>query len=181
MNRYAALLRGINIGPHKKVDMKQLQKLLEGNGYTNVKTLLNSGNVVFDSENNDAGELKQHLETIIAEHFGFNVPVIIRTKEQLQDLIALDPFKGITVTPATRLYITFLPVKPAADMREPYDSAGGNFAVLQVTDGEVISVLTLTPNSGSPDMMKAVEGKFSKLVTTRNWNTVEKLARLVNQ
>lgn len=174
--RYVALLRGINVGGNKKVPMADLKKLLEKSGYLNVKTLLASGNVLLETQETSVLALRKKLESLLEQKFGFTVPVIIRTLDQIRAIIQLDPFKKISVRPETRLYVTFLSEKPKTSLRIPYESPEKDCRILQVADGEVFSVFTVTKDYGSTDGMKIIEREFGKNVTTRNWNTVMKLA-----
>ncbi len=174
MTKYVAFLRGINVGGKKKVPMSDLKKTFESLGFQNVKTLLNSGNIVFEGEKADS----QTIETKLKSQFGFDIPVIIRTHEELQKLIDTNPFKGIKLTPETRLYVTFLSTKPESTLKIPYMSPDKNLRILKVTDGEIISVLTLSPKFGTTEAMKMLEKEFGKTVTTRNWNTILKLISL---
>lgn len=177
MVKYVAFLRGINVGGHKKIKMDDLRAAFASWGFTNIKTLLASGNVLFDSKKANSHALKQILEKNIAATFGFEVPVILRTLEEIQDLADADPFKGIKVTPQTRLYATFLSEKPTSKLKIPYTSPEKDFTIVQVTNGEVLSVLTLTPNRGTIEAMAILEKEFGKNITTRNWNTVIKVLK----
>ncbi len=172
---YVALLRGINVGGNKKVPMALLKKMLEKMGYTNVKTLLASGNAVFETTERDAEQIRSSCEKQFEKTFGFTSSFIIRKISDIVALAKADPFKGITVAPDIRLYITFLPGKPKSTLKIPYTSPEGDFRILKVTTGEVMSVLDLSKGSGTVDAMKIVEKEFGKEVTTRNWNTVLKL------
>lgn len=181
MTKHIAFLRGINVGGKKKVPMSDLKKTFEGLGFQNVKTLLKSGNVIFEGSKANS----QTIETKLKSKFGFDIPVIMRTHEEITKLINLDPFKGITLTPDTRLYVTFLNTKPASKLKILYESADKNFKILKVTNGEVISVLSLSPKFGTTEAMKILEKKFGsprgetgKNVTMRNWNTIKKLHSL---
>ncbi len=176
MTTFVALLRGINVGGNKKVPMADLKKLLTKLGFENVSTLLNSGNASFDAKISDAKKLTLQLEKALQDFFGFPIPVIVRTKKELEALKKADPFKGIKVTADTRLYVTFLTEKPTSKLKIPYVSPGKEFRILQVTSGEVLSVLNVK-DMGSVDAMAIVEKEFGKNVTTRNWNTVEKLLK----
>ncbi len=175
MNPYVALLRGINVGGNKKVPMADLKKLLEKTGYKNVKTLLASGNVVFDSDEKSIAKLRQSLESLIARKFGFPVPVILRTRDDLKKIDASAPFKGIAVTPETRLYVTFLGNPHKSALNGPYKDPKFEFRITRVTSGEVFSVLIVNGDRGTVDAMGFIEKEFGKDVTTRNWNTVQKL------
>lgn len=176
MTSYVALLRGINVGGNKKVPMADLKKVLETMGYKNVKTLLASGNVLFDSSEKKPATLRKDIEAALEKKFGFTVPTIIRTKDEIEKLIKTDPFAGIKVTPETRLYITFRgePIKKHS-IKIPYKDPEFEYQITKVTDGEVCSYLTVSGDRGSVDAMGILEKEFSKNVTTRNWNTVLKL------
>jgi uncharacterized protein (DUF1697 family) len=180
MPTYIALLRGINVGGNKKVSMADLKKALEKAGYSNVKTLLNSGNVVLDADENKPAVVRKDLEALLEKTFKFPVPVLVRTYEELEALEASKPFKGIPVTKDTRLYITFLSdgSKPKGGIKIPYRSPDADFRILSASKREVISVFVLSPGINTPKAMEALEKEWGKDVTTRNWNTVQKLLAL---
>jgi uncharacterized protein (DUF1697 family) len=177
MTGFIALLRGINVGGNKKVPMAMLKKALEKAGYENVKTLLASGNVTFEAGKKTPEVLRKELEALLQKTFGFSIPTLVRTQEQIDALLKSNPFKGVPVTKETRLYVTFLSEKPTTKLKIPYTSPEGNFRILRVTEGEVCSVLTITAKAGTVDVMKILEQEFGKNVTTRNWNTVQKLGK----
>lgn len=149
--------------------------MLERMKFTNVKTLLASGNVLFDSEETERKKLKKIIEEQLEETFGFPVPTLIRTLAELEKLKKSDLFQGIRVTPETRLYVTFLSEKSTSTLKIPYVSPDGNYKILRVSDTEICSVLTVTKNHGSIDVMSILEREFGRQITTRNWNTVWKL------
>lgn len=84
MKTYVALLRGINVGGNSKVDMKQLKVSFEKMGHFNVRTLINSGNVIFDSERTDIAQLNQEIMMNLTLIFGFQIPTVLRDKETLK-------------------------------------------------------------------------------------------------
>ena len=173
--RFVALLRGINVGGNKKVPMADLKSMLEKMKFGNVEALLASGNVLFDSEENDVKTLRKQIETQLEKTFSFPVPTLIRTFAELEKLKKSDPFKNIRVTPETRLYVTFLSEKPTSTLKIPYVSPDGNYTIIRVSDSEICSVLTVTKDHGTIDAMSILEKEFGKQITTRNWNTVEKM------
>ena len=177
MQKYVAFLRGINVGGNKKVPMADLKKVLEKIGLQNVKTLLASGNVVFESNSNKIEELQVSISTAIEKAFKFPVPLLLRSFSVIQELIALDPFKKIIVTPQTRLYVTFLTERVKDKAASSYVSSDNSFAIISKTKSEVFSVLDLSI-TGTPEAMNALEKEFGKEVTTRNWNTILKIVSL---
>lgn len=174
--QYVAFLRGINVGGHSKVAMSELKDLFEKLEYSHVKTLLNSGNVVFETREVGAERIKNTIEEALSEKLGFSVKVVVRTLQDIQKLIASEPFKGIEVTPATRLYITFLATKAMSSLHIPYESKEKDYRILKVTETEVVSVLTVSEKRGTTEAMGILEKEFGKEITTRNWNTVVKVA-----
>jgi uncharacterized protein (DUF1697 family) len=176
--RYIALLRGINVGGNKKIKMAELRELLTSLGFEHVKTVLASGNAAWDVEGDDTAAMQTTIEQAIEAAFGFSVSVIVMPREQIERLVACDPFKDVQVTNDTRLYVTFLPAPTKAHLEIPYHAPAQDFAILSVTDTEVCSVLTLSPTSRTVDSMSILEQEFGKNITTRNWNTVVKLADL---
>lgn len=177
-NRYLVFLRGVNVGG-VKVLMADLNKALTKAGFKNVKTLLASGNVALDAADTTTAKLKTDVEAVLKKTFDRDISVVIQSAEQIHELIASNPFKGIKVTAETRLYISFLPEPTISkNLKIPYKSDDGNFRILKVTPSEIISVLVVTPDRGSVDLMSILEKEYSKKITTRNWNTVLKCGEL---
>ena len=129
---YAAFLRGINLGGHKQIRMEALKKLFESMGFEGVRTLLNSGNVLFQAGGSPTKTLGDKIEKEIEKAFGHKVAVILRTIPEIQDIANSDPFKRVKVTPDTRLYITFLSEKPVANLKVPYESPEKDFKILSI-------------------------------------------------
>ncbi len=176
---YIAFLRGINVGGKRQVKMEDLKKDFESLGFTGVQTLLNSGNVIFSSTETNSTVLTQKIEEKLAKTFGWEIGVILRTSDQIQDLINSDPFKDISITPETRLYVTFLSEKPRSNLKIPHDPPDKSFRIIHLTDSEVCSVVLLSTDKNTTDLMKFLEKEFGKKVTTRNWNTIIKIAEVL--
>jgi uncharacterized protein (DUF1697 family) len=171
---YVVFLRGINVGGNKKVPMAALKKAFEKMGHRNVRTVLNSGNVAFESKEGIPVSAKG-LSAALAKTFGFEIPVLLRTRAQLEKLAKAEPFKGVKLTPETRLYVTFLDGKGKTALKIPYASPDFPFKILKVTSGEVLSVVVLSAKGGTIEAMALLEKEFGKHLTTRNWNTVQKM------
>jgi uncharacterized protein (DUF1697 family) len=171
--RYVALLRGINLGKARQVDMTRLREVLADRGHENVRTHLRSGNVLLDSTLGEK-KLAADLSTAIEEEFGFAVPVVLRTAAELADVVEADPL-GKVVTDPKRYQVTFLPEKPAAKAVSDLPPADvGEYVVrgrelyLWLPDGFMETPMA----SWKWDQLLGVPG------TARNWNTVTKLAEL---
>ncbi len=172
--KYVAFLRGINVGGNHKLKMDELRNAFTSWGFTNVKTILATGNIIFEAQKTSAPELQAKIK----DAFKMDVPIILWTIPEIQKLVKKDPFKGIPVTQQTRLYVTFLSEKSKSKMPIPYTSPEKNFKILQFSDEAIFSVLTLVPYLGTTDAMRIVEKEFGKQITTRNWNTLVKIAEL---
>lgn len=173
MTRYVALLRGINVGKARQVDMPLLREALTALGYADVRTHLRSGNVLLDSALAEE-ELARELAAAIEEHAGFAVPVVLRTATELAGVLARDPL-GERATDPARYSVTFLPAAPAPErVAELPPADGGEYVVdgrelfLWMPDGMARSPLGTWPW----DRLLGVSG------TNRNWNTVTRLAEM---
>ena len=171
---YVAFLRGINVGGHHKVPMAKLRAELEKLDLKQVETLLNSGNILFHAAPEDPEKLRnriaQHLETA----FGFPIPTILRTAASISRLVKQDPFGNVLLTKDTRLYVCFLPVAVDAGLSFPWTSEDNSLEIIGNLDKTVLSVLDLSL-APTPKTMAVLERYFGKDITTRNWNTIQKL------
>lgn len=175
---YAAFLRGINVGG-KTVKMAMLKAALEELGFTEVKTLLASGNVVFNAPKSSTAALTKKIEVQLENTFGFKIEVILRGITEFEEMVAVNPFKKIKVTPHTRLYVTLYAQPVKSGLKIPYISPGKEFRILSVTEKEVFSVLQLSDKVRTVDAMAIIEKEFGKKgATTRNWNTIQKIVAL---
>lgn len=175
--RYVAFLRGINVGGHKKVPMATLRELFSSWGFQNVRTLLNSGNIAFDTGETSPEALVRRLEAGFRDAFGFESKMTVRKTSDLAALIASDPFGAMVPEEGRLLYVTFLPEPSRSSLTLPYKVKGDDFIVLKDTGAEVLSALNRKA-TGSVEAMAFLEKEFGRDVTTRNWNTVLKAAAL---
>jgi len=171
--RYAALLRGINVGKAKQVDMPRLQKVLTARGHEGVRTHLRSGNVLLRSPLREA-DLAADIAAAIAAEFGLDVPVVVRTAEELAAVVAADPLGELRTDPS-RYSVTFLPVAPDDALVAALPPAdGGEYRVL----GRELYLWLPDGMSKSP-MGAWTWGRLLGVAgTNRNWNTVTRLAEL---
>ncbi len=175
MGKFISILRGINVGGSRIVPMKELKSLYEEMGFKNVITYIQSGNVIFEA--NKLSNLPDKIEKKIKEKFQLEVPVIIRSVDEMRNAISANPFikqKGIDIS---KLHITFLaeaPKKTEMENIKKYDYSPDKFIVL---DKEVY---LYCPNGyGTSKLSNSFfENKLKVKATTRNWKTVKKLAEL---
>ncbi|MBK9333619.1 MAG: DUF1697 domain-containing protein [Ignavibacteria bacterium] len=175
--KYSAMLRGINVGGHHKIPMADLRIEFTKLGFTNVSTLLNSGNVLFDTTSGSAEKIEIKIEKRLQDVFGFSVPVILRDAFEIQDIIDLDPFKKIKLTHDLRFYVSFLKEEFKINFKLPHISKDRSFRIINTNKNNVFSVLDLTLGKTTKGM-EELEKLFGKELTTRNWNTVIKIFEL---
>ena len=111
---YVALLRGINVGRHKRIAMADLRELVGSLGHGDVHTHLQSGNVIFSSGRLDVAKLRGEIEAGIASRFGLDVRVLVRTRAELARVVESNPLPGAAADP-TRFLVTFLDPSPTPD------------------------------------------------------------------
>lgn len=172
---YVAFLRGINVGGHHKVPMAELRKVLEGLQFRNVVTLLNSGNIIFGSLSEDPECLEERISEHLEKTFGFPIPTVVKRSETIKELTGNNPFKDIVLTKDIRLYVTFLRNDVEIEIKFPWACDDNSFKILDKTGKIILSVLDLSI-SGTPKAMEVLEKYFGNDITTRNWNTVERIA-----
>lgn len=171
LTRYAAFLRGINSGRNPTIRMATLREACEALGLEQVRTVLNSGNVLFGAETTDVRALEGRLERALEEVLGFFSEAHVRSLEDLRRLVAADPFQGVQTSAETQRYVTLIREAPAA---LTYPVVGKGYTILGCLDDVVYSIVDLSV-AGSPDLMRRLDREFGQSSTTRNWNTLEKV------
>jgi uncharacterized protein (DUF1697 family) len=177
MPRYAALLRGINVGKAKAVAMADLRELLAGLGYEDVQTLLRSGNAVFSAPRAKPEKLERAIETAIDKQLGMDVSCLVRTDAELSAAIAADPF-GERATNGSRYLALFLSKAPDPKLLAAHDPT--ELAPDEIRLGERV-IYQWCPDGllEAPSLGPFVEKHLKVRATGRNWNTVMKLAELL--
>ena len=177
---YVALLRGINVGGKNKVDMKQLKAVFEDAGMSDVKTYINSGNVIFSSKVRAKAKLVQQIEDGIAKRFGFEVRVVLRGLEEMKTLVKAIPSKW-TTDQEMRCDVMFLwreVDRPSVIKEFKFDPKMEN---VRYTRGAVIWRIDRRDVNKSR-MWRGIFGTpLYKQMTIRNCNTVRKLLTLMEQ
>ena len=157
--------------------MAELKSVLEELKFQNARTILASGNVLFNAPKHTNVALARVIEGKLKEILGHDIGVVARSLAEIQALAESGPFKKIKVTPLTRLYVTFLAEKWKSDLKIPWITPEKDFRIIRVTDTEVCSLVTLSPTRQTTEAMSILEKEFGKQITTRNWNTIEKIIK----
>jgi len=178
VNTYIALLRGINLGPNRRVAMADLRAWLTELGYADVRTHLQSGNAVFGSPDS-AAEVTRQLEKRLAAGAGFPVACVVRTAAQLRRVLAGNPFADIA-TDGARLAVAFLSAPLPATRLADVDPAAFEPERFAVGKGRTEIYLWYPNGIHASKLNGAVlaDRRLGVSPTVRNWNTVTKLLEL---
>lgn len=175
MTKYVAMLRGINVGGNKKVKMDDLKHAFERGRFRKVRTILASGNVLFETDELDTQKIARSIEIVLKKELEMDIGTIVRPVDEIKGLIEKNPFRDIEVTPQTRLYVTFLSDEHKGKLKMLDETKDRWFTALSQSGTEVCSAITISKENGTVDLMKIIEKEFGKKITTRNWNTVLKM------
>ena len=176
--KYISILRGINVSGQKKINMADLKSLYESQGFDGVSTYIQSGNVIFDSKLKNKAYITKTIEAAIEEQYGFQVPVQIRTAQEMLKVIDRMPFNDVNlVNDSTKVLVTFLSSKPTKSNIE-------NIQKYIIEPERLIinntHVYLYCPNGYGKSKLtnNLIEKKLKTSATTRNWKSIKKLHEL---
>jgi len=174
---YIALLRGINVGPHKRMKMEKLRTCCEGLGFESVKTLIQSGNVVFRAGKLSPAAVSRKLEEQIVSDFGFPADVVTRSKDEIAKIIDRNPLSKLRGIDPTKLHVVFLSDAPEAAAIKKLGSLTLAPDKAHVAGKEIYFYF---PNgvSGSSLWKHPLDRVLGVSATMRNWNTVNSLYQM---
>ena len=173
-----SMLRGVNVGGHNKIKMDALRALYESLKFTGCQTFIQSGNVIFKTKERNLARLTSQIQTAIERSFGFRPDAILRTSDELRDVIARNPFAKRRGIEPGKLLVTFLATAPAAEARD-------NLLKLK-TDGEELRIdgrelYTYFPDGmGRSNVWPLIERTLKVSGTGRNWNSVTKMLAIAD-
>jgi len=175
MASFISLLRGINVSGQKKINMKELKSLYESIGFLNVSSYIQSGNLVFTSEEQNKLELQTKIQQAIANHYGFEVPVLVLSSENISSALKGLPFTSLTPElNGSQTLFSFLSNRVEEESLElflPYLSPSENLHI-----NKNIVYLHCPDGYGKTKVTNnLVEKKLNVTATTRNWKTVLKI------
>ena len=171
--RYLVMPRGINVGTGNRVPMAELRAKLADQGYSDVATVLQSGNVIVSTESDDPGEVAGAVQRLLSEEFDVDVPCVVRTANQVRAVLERNPLQEVVSNPS-RYLVNFLSEAPDPEL------AG---ALLQEHHSpEAVAIEGAEAYVWSPDGVKAMtlsyaylEKRLGVVATARNWNTLERI------
>lgn len=170
MPRYAAFLRGVSPMNAKMPDLK---RCFEEAGFTSVRTLLSSGNVVFDARAASEASLERRAEAAMEKGLGRTFHTIVRPVSRLTELLEADPFARFRLPSNAKRVVTFLRQPHEAELSLPLEMDGAS--ILTLDGREILSAYV--PSANGPVFMTLIEKTFGKMVTTRTWETVRKCSK----
>ncbi len=171
MKTYIALLRGINVSGQKKILMADLRAILEENGLSNVRTYIQSGNVIFQSRDIKIDELAWKIKQCILSRYGFEVPVLVRTKTQLESILNASPFKDEKLE---KSYFTILHTIPEKELIKEVSALSYEKEEIFITP-ECVYGFCETGYGKAKFTNNLFERKLKVSATTRNYRTMVKL------
>jgi uncharacterized protein (DUF1697 family) len=178
MTRFVSLFRGINVGGHQSVRMDALKELHESLGLQAVATYIQSGNVVFSSENADVTQIQKQIEYGFAQTFGFQVNVMVRTAEEFNVMIENNPFQNQPMKESKWVVAMFLASQPMSTAREDIQKTYTGPEELYITGQEVY--IYYPEGIGRSKLTNVfLEKKLKTMGTARNWNTVLRLQKMM--
>ncbi|MDD8017569.1 MAG: DUF1697 domain-containing protein [Bacteroidota bacterium] len=177
MTTYIALLRGINVSGKKIIKMDDLKKYFESFGMKNVRTYIQSGNVIFQSPQTTNDRLAETLENKLKKILGFDVPVIIRTDAELKKIISKNPFTPKEMSADTKLHVSLLSAKPSKENVDQLLETQSDTDEFRIVNSEVY-ILCRGGYGESVFSNNFLEKKLGVKATTRNWATLNKLVDL---
>lgn len=175
--KHLALLRGINVSGHNMIKMDALKSMLENCGFQNIETYIQSGNVFLESENENANSVGFTIKQEIVKQFGYDVPVIVLSKADLEKCLTNNPFFKEKNVDTKKLYVAFI-------SKELNASALNDLKTSQFKpdeafiDGNRIYMKLETGAGNTKLTQKYIEKKLNVTATSRNWNTVNKLIEM---
>ncbi len=180
MTRLVSLFRGINVGGHQAIRMDELKDLHESLGLKDVVTYIQSGNVVFTSDDADLAQLPRQIEDGFAQKFGFHVKVIVRTSAELRDIIANNPFQNQPMKEPKWVVVLFLATRPdstaLADLQKTYVGPEELYLI-----GQELYIYYPNGIGRSKLSLTLIEKKLKTIGTGRNWNTILQLQKLIQR
>lgn len=174
MTKYVALLRGIGPG-NPNMRNEKLRQVIEELGMKNVQSVISSGNIIFESAETDISQLEATLEAAWPRELGFRSTTIIRSQQQINNLLKSNPFAGHTDTLDSRFQVTFTKQPSRQHIQLPYRDNKW-FEVLSYKNKAVFSTYNSTSQKASA-LMLWLEKNYGKEITSRTWQTVQRIAQ----
>lgn len=180
MKTYISILRGINVSGQKLIKMEALRKMYENMGFQNVITYVQSGNVIFSTNEEEPNIMAKTISDQIQLVFGFDVPLIVLTIDQLERIINDNPFANNTDKLGYHLYVTFLSSAPDYSVKSIIENKKQSDEEIHFSD-HAIYLYCPTGYGKTKLNNNFLESKLNVVATTRNWQTTNELLKLARE
>ena len=180
MKTYISILRGINVSGHKIIKMEALRTSYENMGFSNVKTYVQSGNVIFSYDDIEINKLEEQIFQQIKKDFGFDVPVIVMSIEKIEEIIKNNPFLKDKSKEESFMHVTFLASKAETNNFNAIEEKKQDNEDIVFSD---YAVYLYCPNGYGNTKLNNnfIETKLKVRATTRNWKTTNELFQIAKQ
>lgn len=180
MPAYVAMLRGVNVAGHYSIKMEQLRGLCDGLGFQKVETYVQSGNIVFQAKTGNSAFLSKRIGESILDSFGFETPVIVRTSNEMENVIANNPFLKEKDVDSSKLHVTFLQEAAQKSSVKTLEKLATSQEKFYPVSREIY--LYCPEGYGRTKLSNnAIEKALSVTATTRNWRTIYTLLHMVSK
>jgi len=175
-----SMLRGVNVGPHNRIKMDALCALYVSLHLKDLRTYVQSGNVIFRTKEKNTAQLAKKIQAAIEREFGFSTPVILRTPDEFKRTIAANPFAGRQGIDSAKLLVTFLASEPSAAARAQLHALKPSPEELHLVGRELYIYF---PNGAGRSKLQwsALDKKLETTGTARNWNSVTKMLEIADE
>ena len=172
-------MRGINVAGQKIIKMADLAKCFESMKFKNVKTYIQSGNVIFETIISDTNKLSKKIEKKLRETLEHDIIVFLKTSREIQNIVKLNPFERITDHAESRMFVTFLLGEIRPKLKTPLFSVKKDVEIVSAKSRELFCLShEVNGRPGFPNNF--VEKQYKVSATTRNWKTVKKLFEMAD-
>ncbi len=176
MNEHLILLRGINVSGKNIIKMERLREVLSQNGFENVKTYIQSGNILLESEDKNSEKVAREIENLIETHFELHVSAIAVSKKILKKVLEENPFLNQN-SDLKKLYVVFLSAIPLEESKMKLLKTNLEPDEFKIS-GKIVYLKYHDTAGNSKLSNKLIENKLKVNATMRNWNTIQKLLEL---
>jgi len=175
--KYITFLRGINVSGQKLIKMEELRKVFEDMGFKNVRSYIQSGNVIFESAKANPESLRNKIEKLLCKIYGYEVTAVIRTIPEIEKVVKGYPFSKVKGKKECKIYVSFLTGKPDKNAVKELTTLNNNDEIFHAIGNNVYCL----NRKGYVDSLlgkNILEKKLKVKATVRNWNTVNKILKI---
>lgn len=180
MIQHIAFLHGINVSGRRIIKMEELRKMFEELKFKNVRTYIQTGNVIFETSSKSSDLLTKKIERHLHKSLGFEIDTMLRSISEIEIILKDNPFNKVKLDKMVHLYLTFLREEPSTELKKSLLSQSDNIANYKIKRREVYTLYQRS-NAKHPFSNNFVEKKLKVAATTRNWTVMNKILDFVKK